>query len=191
MSLEYYNYENGFAHGKDVLGSPITFPNLKELQLMMRSFDDRCLHALYHFFRNYNLPSLEKLFIELQLNYWMTLHYTMPIGGGPPEFLFYHIKMIKINSFCGNKVEMELVKFLLEKAVVLEYMILVTPRKGINDSMRTTPKISKEAELRLLHEQLSLLPKASSNACIVLCEHSEDDNSFHPTHTEVYDWINI
>lgn len=89
--------------------------------------------------------------------------------------------------------EMRLVRFLLERAVVLETMVLVTPPKvdlkgGINHEQykSVSEAISQnDIDLMVPHGQPSLLPKAS-RASIVLCEYSEDDKALTPKHTEYF-----
>lgn len=44
--------------------------------------------------------------------------------------VFHRLKTIKVSWFLGNDDQMETVKFLLEKAVVLETMVLLTPKQG-------------------------------------------------------------
>lgn len=46
----------------------------------------------------------------------------------------YHLKTIKLNSFCVYENQMWVVKFLLEEATVLESLFLVEPKNGIKDS---------------------------------------------------------
>lgn len=110
------------------------------------------------------------------------------------DCVFYHLKTVKFNSFCGCENQMWLVKFLLEKAIVLESLVLVEPKNGIKDSAGkdlATDAESNETQLRLLGEQLKLLPKASAYMQIKLCKYLEDDNSLRPMHIEVHNWINL
>lgn len=101
------------------------------------------------------------------------------------SFVFHHLKTIKINRFFGTDKQMQMVKFLLEKAVALETMVLVIPTEDIKGSPRNdyiSQAKSKVARLRLLHEQLLLLSKESANARFVLKNHTEDDDSVLATH---------
>ena len=130
----------------------------------------------------------------------------------PSGCVFCCLKTIMINGFLGREKQMQMVKFLLQKAVVLETMVLVIPKEAINRSLRNDsisqakpimtvtdlmvlPKEflllgndsisqakSSVAVLRLLHEQLLLLPKVSTNAQFVLKEHTKDDDSILATH---------
>ncbi|XP_058089610.1 F-box/FBD/LRR-repeat protein At1g13570-like isoform X1 [Magnolia sinica] len=169
---------------------PITFHCLQELQMLMESANEFYLSALDTFFTHCIFPCLEKLFIELERHGDITSdeHVEMPMAG----YVFDHLKMIKINNFCGCKDDLQLVEFFLEKAVVLESLVLVAPKESIKNNIdddSTSQLETTEVPVRILREQLPLLSKASPNAQIVLYEYSEDDRSFHPTHTEVYYWM--
>lgn len=71
-------------------------------------------------------------------------------------------------------------------------MVLVIPKKGIKgvpgtifskkryDSISQTK--SNVDRLRLLHEQLLLLPKASTNAEFILKEHTTEDDDIQQTY---------
>lgn len=175
-------------------GMPLTFHNLQELQLLLDGVGDGDLASLFTFFKECSFPCLQVLFIQLQTHpcdskdQWeMNMEY-------PSECIFGHLKTIKMNSFLGRNHEMQLVKFFLEKAIVLESMVLVTPRKDINVALKkrysaTSQTPSEELQLEHIQDQLLLLPKASFDAEIVLCEDGEDNNSLRPTHTEFCDWI--
>lgn len=119
------------------------------------------------------------------------LDYGKPFEGGPSDGVLHRLKTIKMSNFHGNEAEMKLVQFLLEKAIMLESLILVTPEKGVENFSERNSASQTEldgARLSFLHEQLLLLPKASMDAQIVLYEYSENDYILCPTHTEVYDW---
>lgn len=111
----------------------------------------------------------------------------------PSDISFNNLKVIKISNFRGRKAEMRLVGFLLQKAVYLETLVLVWPPESAEESMDMEPSNSgpETATTRIndlvnLQVQLSLLPKAASQARILLCEHSED-LSLTPTHTEYFE----
>lgn len=111
----------------------------------------------------------------------------------PSGISFNNLKVIKISNFRGRKAEMRLVGFLLQKAVYLETLVLVWPPESAEESMDMEPSNSglETATTRIndlvnLQVQLSLLPKAASQARILLCEQSED-LSLTPTHTEYFE----
>ena len=54
----------------------------------------------------------------------------------PSGCVFCCLKTIMINGFLGREKQMQMVKFLLQKAVVLETMVLVIPKEAINRSLR-------------------------------------------------------
>ena len=115
----------------------------------------------------------------------------------PSGCVFCCLKTIMFNGFLGSERQMQMVEFLLQKAVVLETMVLVIPKGAINTALRSlrndsisqlgpimsdtdlvvipnkflfvgndsiSPAKSTVDVLRLLHEQLLLLPKVSTNA---------------------------
>ncbi|XP_077242104.1 F-box/FBD/LRR-repeat protein At1g13570-like [Tasmannia lanceolata] len=165
---------------------PITFHNLQELQLLMED-----LTGIDYFFRDCIFPRLEKLFIELPKtpeNCPMEEDEGAPAG--PVKCVFDNLKTIKMSSFRGQKNEMLLVKFFLEKAIVLESLVLVVPENSIGnvnkDYSSASQSESLEMPLKLLHEELLLLPKASRKAQIVLCENPQDYNSLCPAHVKAH-----
>lgn len=111
----------------------------------------------------------------------------------PSDITFNHLKAIKLSNFKGSMSEMKLVRFLLERAVVLETMVLVTPPKAdlkgsINHEQHNSVSeaISQNnVDLIFLRGQMSLLPK-TSRANIVLCGYLEDDKALTPKHTEYF-----
>ena len=112
----------------------------------------------------------------------------------PSDVNFNHLKAIKVSNFIGRGSEMRLVGFLLKKAVILESLVLVGPPKSSMQSMDIEPSSSvaetattRINDLESLRLQLALLPKVSSRAGVILCEHSEDDLSLTPTHTEYFE----
>ncbi|XP_058089656.1 putative FBD-associated F-box protein At1g61330 isoform X2 [Magnolia sinica] len=159
---------------------PITFDNLQELQLLLTSTSDKSLSDLYTFFANCFFPSLEKLFIQVQAIEAIEYFDNIAVKE-TSECIFDKLKLIKITGIMGHRNEMRLVKFLLEKATVLEALILI----GQKDSFLQS-KFTQIQPLMLLHDQLLSLPKTSLDARIVLCEQSDDDNNLWPTHTEAY-----
>lgn len=108
-----------------------------------------------------------------------------PLVEEPSECTLSQLKVIKISGLKGHCNEMRLLKFLLEKAIILEKVVLVMAATSEKD-LRTQSESIQMPLLSNLRERLLLLPKASSGAQIVLCEYSEDDNSLCPKHTDVY-----
>ncbi|KAJ4976986.1 hypothetical protein NE237_002092 [Protea cynaroides] len=159
----------------------VTFNNLQELQLLADSVYD-----VYSFFRQSICPCLERFFIRLpgvpeDLCLWQYLG--MPTEE-PLQCGFDHLKVIKMCNFRGSNVELKMVKFFLERAVVLESLVLVVLQKsyaqnGLEDEAEDfgCPSNSgNETSSGLLHEKLLLLPKASSGAQIFVCEGLEGGN---------------
>lgn len=90
------------------------------------------------------------------------------------DIVFQNLKWIKITNFGGSPLEIKLVKFLLEKATVLESIFLV---------MNQCDTSNDGLSLIIVQGQLSILPKASKDARIVLCGPSDRDCTITPTHT--------
>ncbi|XP_058073165.1 putative FBD-associated F-box protein At1g61330 [Magnolia sinica] len=184
VSLEYIGLAEQYRREE----LPITFRNLQELQLLMNWYAGGSLASTYSFFKNCPCPRLEKLFIELpsanedpsQRDYqWERLRTnSLPI-------MFDHLKVIKMNGFRGLKDEMLLVKFFLEKAIVLESLVLVAPQEGVFNMKKDSASESKSVN-RLRKLLLTLAKVSSSDAQILVSESSEDDGALAPTHLEVY-----
>lgn len=140
------------------------------------------------------------IYINIKSQLTTTLNYTSSrLLPGPVEepscCIFNCLHTIKINNFRGTEAEMRLVKFFLEKAVELESLILVSPQssypeKSISDLKTVSASQSRsqsfETQSRVLQDQLSILPKASAEARIVLCEQGKDESKLCPAHTEYY-----
>ena len=88
---------------------------------------------------------------------------------------------------------MQLMKFLLEKAIRLESLVIVAPPPELNEGIEkdqidssSQSKTSERIFLRIMRGQLSMLPKASSNVSILVHDFWEDDKGLNPKHMEVY-----
>ncbi|XP_020593285.1 uncharacterized protein LOC110033591 [Phalaenopsis equestris] len=173
---------------EDYVDFQIELQNLHELQFVMTSMTDEDLTCFC--FYSCLSPFLEKLFILLPTHiddpneekYWVRV--LNPLS--PDDISFDHLKMIKVTNFKGSRNEMRLVSFLLQKAAILETMVLVLPAvKEGNGKERLV--------LRILRGQVLLLGKASPCAQIILHEFGEDDG-LNPTHVEVYNddsWLPV
>ncbi|XP_058073168.1 putative F-box/FBD/LRR-repeat protein At1g78760 [Magnolia sinica] len=155
---------------------PVTFHNLQELQLLLEGTAFYPLAICNSFFKNCPCPCLEKLFIELSpsVEHPSTYYlYEKLPGEDPLEIVFDHLKVIKMTGFIGGDLEMQLVKYFLERSIVLELLVLVAPQNGVFKMKR------------ILRKRLSILAKAStSNARILISEYSDDDGALVPTHTD-------
>ncbi|XP_058071255.1 uncharacterized protein LOC131220325 [Magnolia sinica] len=186
---------------------PITFHNLLELQLLMECYHRRSfLACIYSFFKNCPCPCLMKLFIEFlpiddpsQSDY----QFEELLAEDTPDIVFDNLKVIKMNDFTGLKDEMQLVKFFLENAIGLEYLVLVAPHKAVCDIAKDSALECKSdfASTRFLHknplmlsesadtpldllcERLFILVKASSSETqILICDYSDYNGLLVPTH---------
>ncbi|CAL9781902.1 unnamed protein product [Musa acuminata subsp. burmannicoides] len=180
LSLQYVAIEGGNATGECN-----NFRNLRELQLLMGMMTVDNLTNIYTFFRICKCPRLEKLFIELPttMNDPYVENYLMVPKEEPPEVDFKYLKIIKINNFNGHRNEMQLVRFLLGKAGVLESLMVITSKDFMVEEYINTVDGCRDS-LHFLQSQLSLFTKASVNAQIILSD--REDNKFIPTHWEVY-----
>ncbi|KAK9269618.1 hypothetical protein L1049_001395 [Liquidambar formosana] len=160
----------------------ITFENLQELQLIFQSRES-CYASVCSIFRNFVCPSLEKLFIQFPRSIedpsWREC-----LRAEEEEALelnFYHLRAVKIINFTGNADEMSLVKLFI-RHVALDSLILVSP---VVEVLRTnTSQLGfNDKQLKLIWDQVLEIPKASSEAKILLCKSSEDEGPC-PTHTE-------
>ncbi|WOL08852.1 F-box/LRR-repeat protein [Canna indica] len=176
----------------------ILFPNLQELQLVMESMTEEHLSSIYDFLEFCPSPFLEKLFVQLprDVQESVDIRHLTTARQGPPDVPFNHLKVIKINNFQGSNNEMKLVKFFLDRAIALESLVLVAPpmpqrfgERNVVDSI-TQVKPKERMSLKIIQGQISMLPKASQEARILLVEFLEDDNSLSPTHKQFYSRYN-
>lgn len=171
---------SGENHGVDFR---IELQNLQELQLLMTSMTDEDLTCFYTFFCICSSPLLEKLFIRLpkhiddpnEEKYGVTVLNSPNLDN---VTTFVQLKAIKVTNFKGSRNEMRLLSFLLQKAPILETLVLVLPTVKEDNG-------KEKQGLRILRGQVSLLRKASPFVQIILHEFGEDDG-FDPTHMEIY-----
>ncbi|XP_078149016.1 putative F-box/FBD/LRR-repeat protein At1g78760 isoform X2 [Carex rostrata] len=155
---------------------PMELRNLLELQLVMDSISEVHLHCMFTFFHLCPSPFLEKLFIQF-LDQQYDISDLVTVEKNTPDIVFQKLKWIKITNFDGSPLELKLVKFLLEKATVLESIFLVMNQCDISNN---------SLSLRIVQGQLSILPKASKNAQIVICGPLDRDCTINPTHKTFY-----
>ncbi|KAJ6416509.1 hypothetical protein OIU84_002382 [Salix udensis] len=153
------------------------FGNLKEFHLIMEGAIYCNPYDIISFLKH--CPGLEKIFIDLndfcfvRGPYW-ELHnrqsfqkYSLP---------FDSLKFIKLPGFKFQKDELMLVKFLLERAISLEKLVLVTPKS--RHGRVFTPN------LQAYYQHLRSW-KASPAAQIAVFEHL-NDTSICPTHSKTW-----
>ncbi|KAJ3687034.1 hypothetical protein LUZ61_016198 [Rhynchospora tenuis] len=150
--------------------------NLQELQLVLDSINEEQIYCIGSFFRLWPSPFLEKLFIQLTSNY-----YNESISWSAeeiiPDLVFPNLKFIKITNFGGSSLELKLVKFFLERAIVLESIFILLNQFNISNN-----SLSR----RIIQGQLSVIPKASKDALIIICGQLDCDCTINPTHTTLY-----
>ncbi|KAJ4782730.1 F-box protein [Rhynchospora pubera] len=149
---------------------PLELCNLQELQLVSDAISEEQIYCIFSFFRLCPSPFLEKLFVQITSD-----SYKESISGSVEEIItdivFPNLKFIKITNFGGSSAELKLVKFFLEKAIVLESIFIL-----MNDC-----HISNNCFQRIIEGQLSVIPKASKDAHIVIA-----DCALNPTHATLY-----
>ncbi|KAI0529667.1 hypothetical protein KFK09_002221 [Dendrobium nobile] len=157
---------------------PLKYQNLRELQLLMNSMTNEDLTCFYKFFYLCSFPFLEKLCIQLpkHIDYPNEEKY-----GGCMSLkcntTFDRLKLIKITNLKGSSNEMSLVSSLLQKAAVLEALVLVI-RPGSSGKKSKGEGI---LDWRILKGEVLLLQKASPTAQIILHEFGEDDDGLNST----------
>ncbi|KAJ4982379.1 hypothetical protein NE237_033216 [Protea cynaroides] len=166
---------------------PITFPNLKELQLQIGFLNMEYLGYVFSFFKH-TLENSNTSDASTKWDLWKPVEL-------PPSCVFAALRTIKIKNFHGSEAEMRLVEFVLEKAFILESLVLVSTHNSYSggesgdmrkmDSPVECVSQSFQTQLRILEDQLESLPKASVGAkIIILCEEWKDESTPFPTHTE-------
>ncbi|KAL4628819.1 hypothetical protein ACB092_05G265800 [Castanea dentata] len=147
--------------------------NLKEFQLFMEGTSYCNLFDIASFLKN--CPSLEKLFLDLNdfsfdCGFYWELHQKQLLQYFP--HFFTSLKFIKVKGFKFQKHELELVRFLLGKAVFLETLVLVTPRTG-------RIRIYEPADA-INYKRLIFSWRASPKTNIVLLDHYHDKGPVQP-----------
>ncbi|KAJ4769371.1 F-box protein [Rhynchospora pubera] len=160
-------------------GLPLELQNLQEFQLIMDSISEEHLYCVFSFFRLCPSPYLEKLFIQLPINFYQQKDISDLVTAeqNTPNIVFRNLRWIKITNFEGTPLELKLVKFFLEKAIVLQSIFIVLNQCDIS---------SNSLFVRIIEGQLSVIPKASKDANIVMCGPFDHDCMINPTHTIIY-----
>ncbi|AQK40637.1 hypothetical protein ZEAMMB73_Zm00001d024063 [Zea mays] len=92
------------------------------------------------------------------------------------EIVLDQLTFIKFVNFSGTWCQLRLLSFFLDKSPVLQQLVLVTPEgEGALGDDR----------LKVIHERVAALEKASSEASITVCRPKEDDTPNHP-HTRYF-----
>ncbi|WVZ71629.1 hypothetical protein U9M48_020196 [Paspalum notatum var. saurae] len=170
-------------------------PNLEELQLLLM---DSQLDVMYSqldfevvssFFKLIPLPVLQRLFVRLVIDpeperrggsssaaVWSVENDDSEDMAPKKEIVLDQLTFVKFVNFSGTWHGLRLLSFFLERAPVLQQLVLVTPEgEGAPEDDR----------LKVIHERVSALEKASSEASISVCRPKEDDSPNHP-HTRYF-----
>ncbi|KAF8658643.1 hypothetical protein HU200_059109 [Digitaria exilis] len=153
----------------------INLPNRRELQLIMLEMETANLADLFVFFKTFQCPNLERLFVQLP-----TSSGDKPMEGGsfhevreePPEDDFDNFFMVKIINFNCRRSEVQLVSFFLRKAGSLCKLLIVSPN------------VTPPPDLPFVEADLLLIKEALANGKIILGE--SDDATAQPYHSKVF-----
>ncbi|KAJ3699189.1 hypothetical protein LUZ61_002894 [Rhynchospora tenuis] len=158
---------------------PLQLHNLQELQLVLDSIEEDDIYCIFSFFRLCPSPFLEKLFIQLpfQSKFFYVEDNLATAEEIISEIEFPNLKFIKITNFGGSSLELKLVNFFLEKAIMLESIFIL-----MNQCDDSNNSLSR----RIIQGQLSVIPKASKDARIVVCGQLDHDCWMSPTHAKLY-----
>lgn len=118
--------------------------------------------------------------IQLEyFNFWFGLYWELHGRQAFDKFncSFHCLKAVRLKGFKAHKHEMLLVKLFLEKAKVLETMLLVTPSRKLNICA-----VDVEED-----EQIRHVSRASPIAKIFVChKNGRDESILQPVHSEVW-----
>ncbi|KNA04376.1 hypothetical protein SOVF_200330 [Spinacia oleracea] len=178
----------------------VKFSNLKELQLVNSPLFGLFNSDVYCFFKHCSCPSLQTISIELsnvaqEENFiW---EYRKP-NITLVECVFNNLRTVKLCKFRGTSSDIELAAYFLQRAPILESMILVSPQ-SLNvkpltvtkeDVSCSTSKGNETLMQKAIYEMLRHHPKASEIAEIRVCDSDERDSllSFFRRHhvSDVY-----
>ncbi|KAJ0966191.1 hypothetical protein J5N97_027329 [Dioscorea zingiberensis] len=153
-------------------------PRLRELQVIIDESRDDHPIDICAFLKKCFLPSLERLFIELPSSYDSNWHFNNMalIQSGAQDQQFEKLKLVKLRGFKKHYKEMHLLRFLFQKAVVLEQMVLVVPHDHDMD-------ICRKFAFHFMSTEVSIMPKASPQTQIVWVCSSEENANLLPTHS--------
>ncbi|KAK7327968.1 hypothetical protein VNO77_22062 [Canavalia gladiata] len=160
--------------GSDFREADYCFLNLREFQLFMEGGLFCNPYDIIMFIKH--CPKLEKLFIDLndynlECGAYWELHQKPRLE--KLHHYFNKLRVVKLNGFKFLRSELELVKILLQRAISLELLVLVTPKNG-----RTKLRSQDAPKYNLLF----LTWKASPATKIVLYEHFNDKSCITPSH---------
>ncbi|KAK3159965.1 hypothetical protein QOZ80_1BG0053460 [Eleusine coracana subsp. coracana] len=162
----------------------IDMTNVQELQLLMASMDLINLVTMSGLFKLNPLPLLDRLFVRVffkpmddattLLN--TDLSHTMEIYFYNNNFVFGHLRLIKVVNLWGTMMELMMLDFLLSQAPVLEHVVLVATDEGGGPG---------DELLEAFQDQVSMIRMASRDVHITVCRPSED-RSENATHSRFY-----
>ncbi|CAL5004575.1 unnamed protein product [Urochloa decumbens] len=171
-------------------GPYMDMPNLEELQLLV-DLEDLEYQYMSTFFLAISFPVLQRIFVRLRRCDWdadspatAAIAWTgeninddesqdMMIGGGENEVVLDRLIFIKIVNFTGAWLDLQLLSFFLDRAPVLQHLVLVTVE-------------GDEHLLEVVQDRVSaVLHKVPREARVAVCRPSGDDSPNH-AHTSFF-----
>ncbi|KAF7018329.1 unnamed protein product [Triticum aestivum] len=164
---------NGISHAESAKVGGHFFQSMTELQLLMLDMKAPELANIYVFLKNSQCSNLERLFVQLpSIPSGPLVDSSNYVGVEPPEDVLENLKVVKITNFNWNRIEVQLVSFLLRKASSLHKLVLVTPSLVPLDV------------IGIQKEDLLLVGEAVANGKIILSK--LDDAATKPFHSDVF-----
>uniref|UniRef100_A0ACD5V2G8 Uncharacterized protein n=3 Tax=Avena sativa TaxID=4498 RepID=A0ACD5V2G8_AVESA len=149
------------------------FKSMTELQLLMLEMKAPDLANIYVFLKNSQCRNLERLFVQLPSIPSEALVDPFDyVVVEPPEDGLENLKVVKIVNFNWNRIELQLVCFLLRKATSLRKLLLVTPS--------LIPSNAPDIQ----NADLLFLAEAGVNGKVIFRE--SDDAATQPFHSDVF-----
>ncbi|KAJ4703373.1 FBD-associated F-box protein [Melia azedarach] len=157
----------------------IRLMQLKEFQLIMEGAHFCNVYDIASFLKS--CPRLEKVFIDLNefsfaCGYYWESHQKEILDKEVPGAAFECVKVVKITGFKFQKHEVELVKYVVQKARFLKNLVLVTPRNS---------RLNDYAEELQHYYKMFCCWKASIIGQITVFDYFEDTSSVHPQHSRL------
>uniref|UniRef100_A0A453CX10 FBD domain-containing protein n=1 Tax=Aegilops tauschii subsp. strangulata TaxID=200361 RepID=A0A453CX10_AEGTS len=165
---------NGISHAESAKVGGHFFQSMTELQLLMLDMKAPELANIYVFLKNSQCSNLERLFVQVlpSIPSGPLVDSSNYVGVEPPEDVLENLKVVKITNFNWNRIEVQLVSFLLRKASSLHKLVLVTPSLVPLDV------------IGIQKEDLLLVGEAVANGKIILSK--LDDAATKPFHSDVF-----
>ncbi|CAL4957377.1 unnamed protein product [Urochloa decumbens] len=178
VGLLHIDVSRGFALGVDA-------PNLQELQLLMPSLGDDDVERVSACFEFISVPILDRLFIRLlggPADAGGAAASSPAAGEDEPDIVpnvdivLDHLTLVKVVNVRGTRCELRLLRFLMNRAPVLEQLVLVTAEEE--------GPLGGE-EIKAIQMRVSAMRTASPEARVTVCRPGKG-GSRNPAHAKLY-----